>query len=68
MSPSQRRCPFDIHGKDRSGLDHDSFDFNPDRWLLGEPAEHATSISAINREQVQYVDRSLTKKERLAQF
>lgn len=28
-----RRCPFDLQGIDRSALDHDSYDFNPDRWL-----------------------------------
>ena len=28
-----RRCPFDLQGADRSALEHDSYDFNPDRWL-----------------------------------
>ena len=36
ISAGQRRCPFDIHGIDRSELRHDSFDYNPDRWLLQE--------------------------------
>ena len=32
LPASERRCPFDYNGVDRTATGHDGFDFNPYRW------------------------------------
>ena len=33
VEPSERRCPCDFQGVDRTATPHDGWEFKPDRWL-----------------------------------
>ena len=66
--PTDRRCPFDLQGVDRSKVNHDGFDFNPDRWLTkcdGVADRSNVGLPDLDLASLKFVDEKLAFKQRV---